>query len=249
MQKILESIIYILKYIFVGFIIMMIMAAIHEGGLIYDDSLTMILGYLVYVVIFMIMIKLEKKNVKKYLKFNTFNSKIIIGLIPLAVGIFFINLSLSPLLSNYSSSNNVSDKMTLTSAICVILVAPICEEIFFRGIIFNKLKLNINLFLAVFIQALVFGLFHGGGVVNAGLIGIIYAMIILWADSIWASILLHLLNNFFATLIILLGFENVINEPHYIISFLGIVIFIIAAKFLFKITHKFSNEDNTIILK
>lgn len=249
MQKILESVLYILKYIFIWFIIMRTIGLIQEVGLIYDDSITMILGYLVYVVIFMIMVKFEKKDVKKYLKFNMFNSKIIVALIVLAVGIFIINLSLSQLLFNNSLSNDVSDEMTLTSAIYVVLVEPICEEIFFRGIIFNKLRLNINLFLAVFIQALIFGLFHGAGWVNAGLIGIINAIIVLWTDSIWASILLHILNNFFAILIILLGFENVINEPHYIISLFGIAIFIIAAKVLFNITHKFLNEDNNIILK
>lgn len=254
MKKILKCTRDILKYILVGFIVMILMCIIQDEGLILDDDLAFIFANLVSVVVFMLMIKLEKKNVKEYFKIKTLKSRSIIALIVLAVGIFLIDLSLIPLLSNYLPSNNSEDEITVTFVIYITLIAPICEEILFRGIVFNKLKSSFNLILAVFIQALFFGLAHGlsGNVVqsvDAGLTGIIYGMVFLLADSILAPILLHFLNNFFVTVTILLGFEEVTNQPHYSISLLGITIFIVAAKVLFKITHGFPHEDKYMILK
>lgn len=254
MQKFLKSIIYILKYVFVGYFIMIIMMIIQEKGLIYDDDLAFIFAFLASTVVFMIMLKLEKKNVKEYLKFSILSSKSIMALIAVSIGSFLIDLSLVPLLSNYLPSTNSVDGITLTFAIPSILVIPICEEILFRGIMFNKLISSVNLILAVLIQALIFGLAHGalhGNVLQsvlAGLSGIVFSIVYLWTGSILAPILLHFLNNFFVTSIILLGFENITDQPHYIISLLGIAIFIIASKILYDIRYRFSQEDKYMIL-
>lgn len=242
MKKVLKCIIDILKYVLVGVIIMILMCIIQDKGLIRDDDLAFIFANLASVAVFLLMIKLEKKKVKEYLKFKTLKSRIIISLIALEIGIFLIDLSLTPLLSNNLPSNNSESEMTITFIIYITLIAPICEEILFRGIVFNKLKSSLNLILAVFIQALIFGLAHGGlsvQSVHAGLTGIIYGMTFLLADSILAPILLHFLNNFFVTATILLGFMEITNQPHYITSLLGIIIFIIVAKVLFNITHGF----------
>ncbi|MDR3595620.1 CPBP family intramembrane glutamic endopeptidase [Clostridium sp.] len=255
MKKVLKCIRDILKYVLVCIIIIILMCIIQDEGLIRDDDLAFIFANLASVVVFMIMIKLEKKNVKEYLKIKTLKSRSIIALIALAVGIFLIDLSLTSLLSNYLPSNNSGDEITFTFVIYITLVAPICEEILFRGIVFTKLKSSFNLILAVFIQALFFGLAHGGlsgnvvQSVHAGLTGVIYGITFLLADSILAPILLHFLNNFFVTVIILFGFGEVTNQPHFIISLLGITIFIVAAKVLFNITHGFSHEDKCMLLK
>lgn len=252
MKKVLKCIIDIIKYVLVGVIIMLLMCIIQDKGLIQDDDLAFTFVNLASVAAFLLMMKLEKKNVKEYLKINTLKRKIIIALIALAVGIFLIDLSLTPLLSNNLPSNNSENEMTFTFIIYITFVAPICEEILFRGIIFNKLKSSLNLILAILIQALIFGLAHGGFCVqsvNAGLGGIIYGITFILTDSILASLLLHFLNNFFVTVTILLGFREITNEPHYIISLLGIIIFIIAAKALFNLTHKFSHRDKCMSSK
>lgn len=255
MQKFLNSIIYILKYLFVGIFIMIITIIIQEAGLIYDDDLAFIFINLASTVVFMIMMKLEKKNVKEYLKFNILNSKSVMALIALAIGGFLIDLSLIPLLSNYLPNDNPVNGLTLTLAIQATLVVPICEEILFRGIVFNKLISSVNLILAVFIQALIFGLAHGalsGNVVQsvqAGLGSIVYSIVYLWTGTILAPILLHFLNNFFVTLAIFLGWDNITNQPHYIILLLGIALFIIAAKILFNITYRLLHEDKYMIQK
>lgn len=100
---------------------------------------------------------------------------------------FLINLSLTPLLSNYLPIDNSVDGITLTFTFTVYatLVAPICEEILFRGIVFNKLASSFNLILAVLIQTLILGLAHGGlsgnivQSVHAGLNGLVFSIIYL----------------------------------------------------------------------
>lgn len=253
MKKFLKCIRDILKYILVGFIIMILMFIIQDEGLILDDDVAFIFTNLVSVVVFLIMIKLEKKNLKEYFKIKKLKSRNIIVLIALAVGIFLIDLSLLPLLSNYLPSNNSGNEITVIFVIYITLIAPICEEILFRGIIFNKLKSSVNLILAVFIQALFFGLAHGLSAniqsVHALSTGIIYGVVFLSADSILAPILLHFFNNFFVTVTILLRFEEVISQYQYSILLLGITIFIVAGKVLFNTTHGLSNKDKYMVLK
>ncbi len=75
---------------------------------------------------------------------------------------------------------------------------PFCEEMFFRGVIFNGLKRNSNrVILPCIISALFFGIMHMN--INqcayAILLGIVFAFINAALDSIWPSIICHITIN------------------------------------------------------
>jgi membrane protease YdiL (CAAX protease family) len=93
-----------------------------------------------------------------------------------------------------------ADKSTLLlvlGALTVILVAPICEEIFFRGIIFRVLRLRMGFWPAAAIDGVVFGLVHGVNVVLPVLIflGIVLCWVFERTDTLFATIAIHALNN------------------------------------------------------
>lgn len=77
--------------------------------------------------------------------------------------------------------------------LAVSISAPIFEEIVFRGIIFNDFKKALPVWLAILIQGLLFGLFHGNWIqgVYATLLGIVLGLVYHRYKSIWAVIVLH----------------------------------------------------------
>jgi membrane protease YdiL (CAAX protease family) len=93
----------------------------------------------------------------------------------------------------------------LATLIVAIVVAPVCEEIFFRGYFFQGLRLRVPIWLAVVLSAVVFGLAHGdiGSLVLLIIIGLALAVIRWRTRSLWPGIALHMLNNFLGALIIL----------------------------------------------
>ncbi|MCX6728795.1 MAG: type II CAAX endopeptidase family protein [Candidatus Saccharibacteria bacterium] len=85
----------------------------------------------------------------------------------------------------------------------LVIIAPIAEEILFRGYLFGKLKKFVPVWLAILVTSLVFGLFH---LVNSGslawnlaidtfALSIILCLLRVVTGNIWSSILLHMLKN------------------------------------------------------
>lgn len=91
-----------------------------------------------------------------------------------------------------------------------IAVAPICEELIYRGCLLRYLE-RYGRWFAIFMSALVFGLMHGNAVQFpiAFIIGVVFAYLAL-KHSLRLVILLHVMNNLFVELI---GRLAAVNEP------------------------------------
>lgn len=93
-----------------------------------------------------------------------------------------------------------ADRSTLLlvlGALVVIVVAPVCEEIFFRGIVFRVLRMRMGFWLAAAIDGVLFGLVHGVNVVLPILIflGIVLCWVFERTGTLFATIAIHALNN------------------------------------------------------
>jgi membrane protease YdiL (CAAX protease family) len=86
-----------------------------------------------------------------------------------------------------------------------VLVAPFCEEMFFRGYLFPGLARGMQLWLAVLVSSALFGLAHAdlGSFVVLFIIGIVLAVVRARTDSLWPGIAVHTLNNTIAFISIL----------------------------------------------
>lgn len=86
-----------------------------------------------------------------------------------------------------------------------IIVAPFCEETFFRSYLFQGLRLRMNVWLAVLLSALIFGIGHGdpGSLVLLFVIGLVLAILRWRTRSIWPGIALHMLNNAVSAIVVI----------------------------------------------
>lgn len=82
----------------------------------------------------------------------------------------------------------------------LVVVAPVAEEILFRGYLLGKLRKYTPLWIAILITSLLFGLVHFAW--NVGIdtfaLSIILCLVTVWSKSLWPAILLHMLKNFVA---------------------------------------------------
>ena len=82
--------------------------------------------------------------------------------------------------------------------IMICILAPIFEEIIFRGIILKgMLNFNINPTTAILINGFIFGCAHMNPwqFIGAGLLGIIFGIVYYRTKSLFLPMLLHFLNN------------------------------------------------------
>ena len=79
------------------------------------------------------------------------------------------------------------------------IVPAICEEVLFRGTILKGMLKKGKTY-AVFMSALIFMLMHGGPdqTIHQFILGVILGYVFVYSGSIWATILIHFLNNFYA---------------------------------------------------
>lgn len=116
----------------------------------------------------------------------------------------------------------------------VLVIAPIYEEIVFRGILLKGMAKKINPTLALVVSAFFFALVHMNipQGINAFLLGLVIGFIYLNTGSIYLCMFAHFTNNFLAlslsSLFSLIGGEYAL-EIHSMFFFLGIILLVIAS--------------------
>lgn len=176
----------------------------------------LILQIILVIVLFIIVplfwyIIINKTTVKEAfykMKFQikNFDIAILWGIITMLVALVIIAIIGALLLYfdfDISQSSNIPELenyFSLPSIMVLIIFQPICEEIFFRGFLLEKIVDNIGEKTAILITALLFGLAHlsFGNFYPAlltGIIGILLAFIVLKTKNINSAIIAHILFN------------------------------------------------------
>lgn len=94
-----------------------------------------------------------------------------------------------------------------------VIVAPVAEELVFRGVVLHKARKVLPFLGANLLQATYFGIYHQNVIqgIYAVLIGFLLGMVCRKYHSVYASILLHMLVNVSAFLVMLLPVSTVGN--------------------------------------
>lgn len=92
-----------------------------------------------------------------------------------------------------------------------VLIAPLCEELFFRGLVLPGLLRELSPVWAVLISAALFAIAHvdPNSFLPLFVIGLALGFIRLRSGSTWASISLHVLNNLLSSVVIVLAMHNI----------------------------------------
>lgn len=110
------------------------------------------------------------------------------------------------------------------------IVAPVVEELIFRGFIFKRLNDSFPVWAAILIQALFFGVVHGNliQISYAFVVGLILGIIVYKSKSLYPAIILHIINNTVSSFSDMY-FNNVL---YYILPLIAVasVIFIVVNK-------------------
>ena len=103
---------------------------------------------------------------------------------------------------------------TYATLIASVLVAPICEETFFRSFVFAGFLNRMPIVIAILLSSLFFAIAHAdlGSFAVLFFIGLALAFVRWRTRSIWPGILLHLLNNGVGALVIVLIMTGVLKQ-------------------------------------
>ena len=136
--------------------------------------------------------------------------------------------------------------ITFAPLILTVIVSPIAEELIFRGVLLNRLKIYVPTLFAVLISSLIFGSLHNfGSITSAIVFAICMAILYLKTENICVPILAHFLNNFFAEIIRIIDVNELLftnDSVMLIISILAIVSAIILLSSIVKELKKLNNK-------
>lgn len=148
---------------------------------------------------------IRKRNIREELNLFKFKGEGIIPLILLGIGLnVFISILFSVIpfpedwINSYTNSSaNITQGDYVISLLSVVIVAPIVEEVIFRGLIYTRLKNGIPLILSAVIASVVFGIIHG--TIIWAIYTFLLSLILIWVferfHSLLANIILHMAFN------------------------------------------------------
>lgn len=139
------------------------------------------------------------------------NPQIFLGLLLLMVGMQYISTYVVMLLAAinpgwYNTYQELMESIgfgdiTLILALYSVLIAPISEELIFRGVTMNYAVKTLPFFLANILQAFLFGAFHANIIQGtyAFVVGLFCGYVCYQGGSIYLSILFHMMFNIWGT--------------------------------------------------
>ena len=128
-------------------------------------------------------------------------------------------------------SVDISAGAFLLSAIGSIIFAPLLEELVFRGVLFNRLKIRVGIIPAMIISSFIFAIGHDfGGMTSAFIFGLCMCILYLKTDNILVPMSVHFINNVVATLLELTPIDAISGQFPWIIP--STIIILISALLL-----------------
>jgi membrane protease YdiL (CAAX protease family) len=104
--------------------------------------------------------------------------------------------------------NQLNERFELVLAfITLIIIAPVAEEIIFRGYLYGKLRKYVPIWVAILATSLLFGSVHGAWnlAFDTFALSVVLCSLRELTGSIWASILLHMTKNSIAFYILFIN--------------------------------------------
>lgn len=196
------------------------------GQFFYEEQLPLIrliITYIIYILIGILIYHLQRQNPdsiqpalqKNQLSTLRWTPLLYLGLLPILWLVSLLNQQLfQHVFDTEIERQNITQQMTQWHnplhqlyILTAILIAPLYEEILFRGILLPKLIQKTNLIHACWISATLFALLHFHAPALLPLFTLSTALSILywWTGSLWNCIALHILFNTGSILVLLLS--------------------------------------------
>ena len=117
-----------------------------------------------------------------------------------------------------ASSGYMGTWVFILEIFSAIILAPIIEELFFRGVLFNRLKIRTGLIIAMLVSSFLFAIGHEfGGMTSAFLFGMCMCIIYYKTDNILLTMTIHCLNNLIGTIFDFTTLPDILMEMPWLI--------------------------------
>ncbi|BCC08560.1 MULTISPECIES: CPBP family intramembrane glutamic endopeptidase [Bacillus cereus group] len=138
----------------------------------------------------------------------------------LLIGLIVIALSQYLMLHVFSFESAAEQKEQLGSlglqnsiqsiiyVLSVAIITPVKEEILFRGILYRFLEKKYNFLVSIIISSFIFGILHGGLLITATIMGMVFAMLYKKTQSIIPSIILHIVWNLLVSISMIVSLQK-----------------------------------------
>jgi len=169
-----------------------------------------------------IVIKLRKSySIKEYLGFRPISRKTILTILPIAGG-FFLILYLMSFIPGRTENDLIveSYKTSVWPAlfwINAVILAPVLEEIFFRGFIFVSFRRSkLKVAGTIVITSSIWTLLHIGqydiyDLFSVFIFGLVLGMLRQKTDSLWSPVIVHSVYNLIVMILVFLVVNNIIS--------------------------------------
>ncbi len=180
---------------------------------IFEQDVLVIVGItnLIILALLFLVCLFKKQSFKKRYSFKSMTNQQIYMSFAIAVAGVFLSIgingsfdmaSLDP--SGYEVTQNLLDPTNFALSLLIVgLFVPIVEELLFRGVIYRSLKENMPIVPVILLQAFFFGLYHMNLLqgISAFFIAINAGLALYYTGSIWAPIIIHIVNNSIAVIL------------------------------------------------
>ena len=213
-------------------------------------------------VVLIVMFLVRKKNPIKEVQISAFKAGFILPVILVAVStqlllaaiMSFVPFPQTAIDSYINNISLVTNKISVLSLISVGVLAPITEEVIFRGLIFSRLRRGMPVYVAVIIQAVLFASLHVGIVwmLQVFVMGVIFALMTLKLGSIIPSIIAHMAVNVAGVLLNTLMPDELSDMTGYLILAVCAVVFVVSMFIMMKkgqpkVIEEPALEEQTVI--
>jgi len=175
----------------------------------------------------------KKWKEEQFWKVGKFKPILIAILIVLGIGLNLFTSGIASLVEGFGLFPEHAEIIGITLSgniwmqiACVGLLAPIVEEIIFRGILLGRMSKKMKPILAICLQALIFSIIHMNLLqgMYAFVLGVVLGLVVVRVKSIWAVIVVHFAHNSISIVITyLLSGKNLSIDFIIILSIVGLV--------------------------
>jgi len=209
--------------------------------------------------------RVHKNNFLKKIFSKKINFNFLYTIIPIIIGtmminIFITNLNLNPSDTSYTDfiKKLASNKLYVSLFIIpIVFIAPVTEELIYRGIILRGLSSHYSAKVAILVSSILFSLAHlnFAQIPNAFILGLVFSILMIHLGNILYVIIYHIINNFLVTVgLYFVAPEDFTKKasseitleflPSLILAILGIILIYIGLKWTIK---SLTGKDTTVI--
>lgn len=168
-----------------------------------NTTLLLLIANVLSIFTYLLVIRTQKNKIRERLSLRIPQKSGLLAVIPLALSMnILISFILAFLPAEWFSSYSKSTEALMSGSaiityLSVAVIAPIVEEMLFRGLIFDTLRKGLRFWPAILIQALIFAVMHGQLVwmAYAFIIGIVFAALRVRYNSLIPAIIAHSMFN------------------------------------------------------